>query len=113
MGNPLYRSPLYNDDGRIEVQHNRFKAWHLGINGTPIPRLHYRVLATWQRSFGTYYYLPPAPMENVSLLAEASYAFRDGWSLKGALAMDSGKLRGESYGVQLSIVKTGIISKKK
>ena len=30
MGNPLYRSPLYNDDGHIEVEHNRFKAWHLG-----------------------------------------------------------------------------------
>lgn len=113
MGNPLYRSPLYNDDGHIEVEHNRFKAWHLGFNGTPIPGLHYRVLATWQRSYGTYYYLPPAPVENVSLLAEASYVMCNGWCLKGALAMDNGKLRGESYGVQLSVIKTGIIGKKK
>ena len=113
MGNPLYRSPLYNDDGKIEVEHNRFKAWHLGFNGSPLDGLHYRVLATWQRSFGTYYYLPPTPMENVSLLAEASYALRNGWHLKGAFAMDNGKLRGESYGVQLSVIKTGIIGKKK
>ena len=113
MGNPLYRSPLYNDDRKIEVEHNRFKAWHLGFNGSPIDGLHYRVLATWQRSFGSYYYLPPTPMENVSLLAEASYALRYGWLVKGAFAMDNGKLRGESYGVQLSVIKTGIIGKKK
>ena len=113
MGNPLYRSPLYNEDGKIEVEHNRFKAWHLGFNGSPLDGLHYRVLATWQRSFGSYYYLPPTPEENVSLLAEASYALRNGWCLKGALAMDNGKLRGESYGVQLSVIKTGIIGKKK
>ena len=113
MGNPLYRSPLYNDDGKIEVEHNRFKAWHLGFNGSPIDGLHYRVLATWQRSFGSYYYLPPTPVENVSLLAEASYALRHGWLVKGAFAMDNGKLRGESYGVQLSVIKTGIIGKKK
>jgi hypothetical protein len=113
MGNPLYRSPLYNDDGKIEVEHNRFKAWHLGFNGSPLDGLHYRVLATWQRSFGSYYYLPPTPVENVSLLAEASYALRHGWLVKGAFAMDNGKLRGESYGVQLSVIKTGIIGKKK
>ena len=113
MGNPLYRSPLYNDDRKIEVEHNRFKAWHLGFNGSPIDGLHYRVLATWQRSFGSYYYLPPTPVENVSLLAEASYALRHGWLVKGAFAMDNGKLRGESYGVQLSVIKTGIIGKKK
>ena len=113
MGNPLYRSPLYNDDRKIEVEHNRFKAWHLGFNGSPIDGLHYRVLATWQRSFGSYYYLPTTPVENVSLLAEASYALRHGWLVKGAFAMDNGKLRGESYGVQLSVIKTGIIGKKK
>ena len=113
MGNPLYLSPLYNDDGKIEVEYNRFKAWHLGFNGSPLDGLHYRVLATWQRSFGSYYYLPPTPVENVSLLAEASYALRNGWLVKGALAMDNGKLRGESYGVQLSVIKTGIIGKKK
>ena len=64
MGNPLYRSPLYNDDRKIEVEHNRFKAWHLGFNGSPIDGLHYRVLATWQRSFGSYYYLPTDSPQN-------------------------------------------------
>lgn len=106
MGNPLYLSPLYNSDGNIEVCHNRFVAWHLGLSGTPLSNLHYRFLATWQKSYGSYYYLPPNPEENTSLLAEVSYCMRQGWSLNGAFAMDSGKLRGDNYGIQLSIVKT-------
>ena len=105
MGNPLYLSPLYNEDGRIDVRHNRFVAWHLGFSGTPVARLHYRVLATWQKGYGTYYYLPPHPEENLSLMAEAGYCFSHGWSLKGAIAMDSGKLRGDNYGAQLSLVR--------
>lgn len=108
IGNPLYVSPLYNDDNTIEVKHNRLVAWHLGISGTPMARLHYRVLATWQKSYGSYYYLPTNPMEGVSLLAEASYGLSGGWSLKGAFAMDAGKLRGDNYGFQLSVVKSGL-----
>ena len=111
MGNPLYLSPLYNEDGRIDVKHNRFVAWHLGFNGTPLPRLHYRVLATWQKGFGTYYHLPLYPEENVSLLAEAGYSFSHGWNVKGALAMDSGRMRGDNYGVQVSIIKSGFLGK--
>jgi len=111
MGNPLYRSPLYNDDGMIDVKHNRLVAWHLGLNGSPTGSLHYRVLATWQKSYGTYYYLPADPEENLSLMAEACYSFNGGWQLKGALAMDSGKLRGDNYGLQFSIIKTGLIGR--
>ena len=106
MGNPLYLSPLYNDDGKIEVKHNRFVAWHLGFSGTPMPRLHYRLLATWQKSYGSYYYLPINPEENVSMLAEAGYGLSKGWSLKGAFAFDAGKLRGNNFGFQFSLTKT-------
>ena len=109
MGNPLYVSPLYNADGHIEVEHNRFVAWHLGFSGSPLQQLNYRVLASWQKSYGSYYYLPVNPMENVSCMAEADYMLKDGWSIKGAVAADFGKLRGDNFGFQLSIVKTGLI----
>ena len=111
MGNPLYLSPLYNDDGKIEVEHNRFVGWHLGMSGDPLSRLHYRFLLSWQRSYGSYYYLPTNPQENVSLLAEANYNMNHGWYLKGAFGMDGGKLRGNNYGIQITISKTGLIGK--
>lgn len=35
IGNPLFRSPIYNTDGRIYVKNNRFIAYHLGFDGHP------------------------------------------------------------------------------
>ena len=54
IGNPLYRSPLYNDDGTIYVHDNRFTSFHLGIDGQPFEQLDYRILATYQTGVGTY-----------------------------------------------------------
>lgn len=113
MGNPLYRSPIYNADGNIEVYNNRFVACHLGFAGDPAPGLHYRVLATWQRGYGTYDRLFREPEENVSLLGEACYSLPSGWSVKAAVGLDSGEIYGDNKGVQLTIAKTGLLNFKK
>jgi hypothetical protein len=71
-------------------------------------------LASWQKSYGSYYYIPVEPLSNVSLLADVTYRLpRDGWSIRGAVGMDSGKLRGNNFGFQLGVVKTGWLSKNK
>ena len=118
MGNPLYRSPLYNDDGTIAVSNNRFVAWHLGIAGAPLNGLEYRLLATWQRGYGTYDRLFEDPATDVSLLAEATYRFTrssklEGWAVRAAVGLDRGDLYGDNGGVQLTIVKTGLLNKKR
>ena len=51
------------------------------------------------------------------MLAEATYSFAStsnlkGWSMRGALGMDFGKLMGNNFGLQLTIAKNGIIKKK-
>lgn len=111
IGNPLYLSPLYNNDGIIDVRNNRFVACHLGLSGDPLENLHYRLLATWQKGYGSYYCVYPDPRSDVSLLAEATYTFPEksrfsGWHLTGALGLDSGELRGDNFGVQLTVGKT-------
>ena len=111
MGNPLYRSPLYNEDGTIRVANNRMVAWHLGLSGDPLPTLHYRLLTTYQTGLGTYDDPFTSPQYNFSLLAELFWQLRHGWILRGALGMDQGKLLGDNYGAQLSIVKSGIFAK--
>ena len=110
MGNPLYRSPLYNDDQLIMIEDNRFWAWHLAACGTPLPSLHYRLVCTWQRGFGTYRKPLPDPQRNLCLLAEAGYSFSQpaflrGWDVRCGLALDRGKLLGDSFGMQLTIGK--------
>ena len=118
MGNPLFLSPLYNDDHAIEVYNNRFWAWHLGLAGDPWPCLHYRLLCTYQKGYGSYANIYPDPKEGLSMLAEASYRFPDnsrldGWSLRGAFGLDRGALRGDNVGLQLSVAKTGWLGKGK
>lgn len=113
MGNPLYRSPLYNDDGTVRVLNNRFVAWHLGLAGDPNERLHYRLLATWQRSFGTYDDLFRDPQETVSVMGEATYRLPKGWLFKGAMGFDTGETYGRNFGCQLTVSKVGLFKIRK
>ena len=110
MGNPLFLSPIYNGSGDIKVKNNRFVAWHFGISGNPAAGLHYRVLATTQKGYGTYNLLYPDPRYDVSLLAEGAYTFPktsffDGWSVKAAVGWDHGEIYGKQTGFQLTVTK--------
>lgn len=113
IGNPLYRSPIYNEDGTIMVKDNRFMAFHLGIDGRPFPRFMYRVLASWQEGLGTYDEPYENKRNNFSLLFEGEYAFGgkllNGWKVKGGYGMDLGAILGDNYGFQVTIVKNGLI----
>ena len=115
MGNPLYLSPAYNDDGTVGVKNNRTVAWHAGVSGKPADGLAYRLLATYQKGYGTYADPYADPEHNVSLMAEASYDFPaghklSGWGIKAAVGMDKGALRGDNYGLQLTVVRAGVFN---
>ena len=114
IGNPLFRSPIYNTNGNIRVYDNRFYAFHLGIDGSPTERLNYRVLATWQKGWGTYTTPFNKAHHNVSFLAEATYKFNRNWTVKCGYAMDFGseKMLGHNAGMQLTVCKTGFLTKK-
>lgn len=109
MGNPLYRSPIYNTDGSLSIKDNRFTAWHIGIAGSPLEGLRYRLLASWQEGLGTYGNPYPEPQRNLSLLAEANYRFQgDGLlgrcSVRAGVGYDHGELLGNNLGTQLTII---------
>lgn len=112
IGNPLYRAPLYNDDHTISVKDNRFVAWHMGIEGSPLPRLDYRILASWQCGYGTYANPYTYPHHNTSILVEAGYQFNHGWAVRGAYGLDHGSILGNNHGVQLTIIKRGKLRKQ-
>ncbi len=111
LGNPLYRSPVYNGDGSVEVKDSRFVAWHIGASGQPTDRLGYRVLATWQKGWGTYQRPYTKPHHNVSFLVETTLRMRAGWAARGAFAMDFGHILGHNAGFQLTVSKSGWISR--
>src|SRR3712207_134915 len=108
MGNPLYRSPIYNKDGSIGVQSSRFRAIHLGVSGRPVETVDYRLLATVQQGWGTYAYPFTEMKRNVSVMGEVSMRLGSGWQLKGACGFDEGDLLGHNYGLQFSVSKAGL-----
>ena len=106
MGNPLYRSPIYNTDGSLKIKDNRFYAWHFGMSGNLLNNLRYRVLCSWQKGFGTYSSPYLYPKENLSMMGEMTYSFHDHYSIRVAAGFDRGELLGNNLGVQLTFNKT-------
>lgn len=109
IGNPLYLSPIYNNDGKIEVKNNRFAAWHFGISGQPLPKLHYRLLASWQDGLGRYKSPYTHIKHNTSVLAEVGWQLPQGWKAVFAWGADFGSIRGDNNGFQFTIKKSGLL----
>jgi hypothetical protein len=109
MGNPLYRSPLYNMDGMLMVENNRFWGFHLGLSGHPVQPFDYRILATWQEGFGTYDYAFDKIRHNASVMFEGVFHLHRNWDVKGAYAMDFGSILGRNTGFQITVTKIGVL----
>lgn len=110
MGNPLYRSPLYNTDHSLAVEDNRFYAWHAGVAGHVTDACDYRLLMSWQQGYGTYQNPLVSPQRNFSLMVEATYQPRlsSGWwrhfAIRAAVGIDRGGLLGDNTGGQLTLI---------
>ena len=102
MGNPLYRSPIYNTDGTLSVKDNRFYAWHFGMSGNLLSNLRYRVLCSWQKGWGTYSSPFLYPQENLSMMGEMTYSFLERYSIRVAAGFDRGELLGNNLGCQMT-----------
>ena len=112
MGNPLYLSPIYNDDATIKVKDNRFYAFHLALAGDPSQYTHYKVMATYRKGFGTYDKPLFNPKESLSVMAQLDYSFPDytkmkGWGITAAYGWDAGNTYGQNHGFMLTIRKSG------
>ncbi len=113
IGNPLYYSPILNDDGQIRFENNRFMAFHLGISGQPTDELFYRFLSTWEEGLGTYRAPLSKKEHQLHFLAESTYTPKSkrlrGWSATGGIGLDLGGILGDTFGVNLTIRKRGVL----
>lgn len=111
LGNPLYTSPLYNNNGRLYFTGNRFRAHHIGFTSDPTLKLHLRFLYTHEKNWGTYN-LPytHGSKKLDSFLAEGSYQFgkipQKGFILTTSVGFDFGKQIGNNKGIQLKLTKS-------
>lgn len=107
-GSPLLYSPLYSESHILTLKHTRIRAFHLGLEGQPSPTLGWRMLATVNRSWGSYFDPLPNPEQTVSMLVEATYAPRqlEGWTGTAAVACDRSALIGNNAGLQVTLKRT-------
>ena len=114
IGNPLFTSPLYNGDRSLAFTGNRFIAHHVGLSGDPLPELHYRLLYSHMRNWGTYGNPYPDVRRDDSFLVEASYGFAhvpalNGWRVGAAFAFDRDSQIGDNTGFQFTISRSGLL----
>lgn len=109
IGNPLIISPIYNDSHKMYFKSTRMWGHHLGFKGQPLDELGYKILASYQKSWGTYDVPFKDPKDSFNLLVEAQYKPKKlrGWEADLSFGLDTGSLIGRSCGVMLRISKTG------
>ena len=118
IGNPLFHSPLYNNNQSLEFLGNRFRAHHIGIAGNPSAAIDYRLLYSTMKNWGLY----AAPFSDKkyshSFLAEVNCDFShfkklkmNGWSVSAAFAFDRSNEIGNNTGAKLTIRKCGLLIK--
>ena len=88
MGNALFASPLYDCKKNLQFPATRFRAEHIGIAGQPFSQLHYRLMYSHLKSWGTYSIPFHEIQHQHSLLAEARW--------EGG-TFSRGQLRGRCY----------------
>lgn len=110
-GSPLLYNPRYNEDTHnLMIPNTRIRAFHLGLEGQPLAAWSYRLLGTWERSWGSYIDPRPTIGSSFSTLAEVTWA--PGCPLKYltyaalAFANDHSDIIGNSTGFSLTLSKT-------
>lgn len=105
IGNPFSISPIYNSDHILEFYANRNISHHLGIKGSPMAGLDWRVLVSNTRSWGNYYKPFPEVREMWNFLAEVKWrpAKLKQLECMASVAFDRGDLVGDNFGVMLGV----------
>ena len=115
IGTPAMKSPIYNTDGYMSFTDTRLRSGHIGIEGTPIDRLSYRLMLSYTKSWGTPFRPHSVPKENTSALLECIYDWKNvpGLKVSGQFGIDRGTLFGNNTGVLLSVSYQGLLKLKK
>ena len=114
-GTPLFLSPEYNRDGRLNFTSSRIISWHLGIEGYLHPTLQYRLLATTGQSWGLYYVPFTSVRKGVASDLDLIYncpKVKD-LDFKLSLGFNQGEFFGhDTFGGGITITKRGVLFKR-
>ncbi len=111
-GTPLFLSPEYNDDGRLNFKSNRIISFHLGMEGYINSYLKYRLLATSGQTWGRYYVpfidVREGFTSNIDLIYD--YPRIPDLNIKLSAGFNTGEFFGEkAFGMGITFTKKGLI----
>ena len=115
-GTPLFLSPEYNRDGRLNFTSSRIIAFHLGLEGYFHPSLQYRFLATTGRSWGLYYVPFVSVAKGVASGLDLIYNCPkwSGVDLKLSLGFNTGEFfSDDTWGGGITVIKRGVLFHQK
>lgn len=110
IGSPMVMAPIYNANGYPEFIYNRMRGVHAAVCGSPSDELSYRVMAGWQKGYAMGRTPLPHALTDVSAMVQVTWRadrLLQGLGVDGRVAFDSGKLRGDNFGVALAVSYTG------
>ena len=111
--NPHILSPLYNNSHSLTMPNQRIRSHHVGFDGMSTETLHYRIMFSWSKHWGSIVDPLPNPMTQLSMMGELTYHPKtSGWQLSGALAFDQSELIGNNFGGLLTIRRIGALMNK-
>ena len=111
--NPLFLSPNYNENGSLSMPNTRIRSFLFGLEGKSDEEWGYRFIGSYSRHWGSYVE-PLVDIENVSsAMLEVSYNPLNlrGYQFLGSIAADYSNLIGNNWGVMITIIKSGVLSK--
>jgi len=116
LGSPFVVSPVYNTNGYPQYRFTRSNGFHLAAQGWISNSVSWRSAVSYAKAWGSGRRPQAMARENTSMLIECGWdAARlvRGLSVKGQVAFDAGKLRGDNFGALVSVTYKGNFALKK
>ncbi|MBR1652213.1 MAG: hypothetical protein IJ692_02340 [Alloprevotella sp.] len=112
MGNPLFFSPLFRNDGTLGFNANRFTAHYVALSGSPVKGLDYTLRYSYLTSWGTYNIPFEAELHQTSLGLSLDWTPErigrlalPGWGAFAAVGLDFGHIIHHNRGFMLGVTK--------
>ncbi len=113
IGSPFVKSPLYNLDGYMRYRDNVMRGFHAAVSGWFNYNWSYRLMGSYRKTWGTPFMPRANSADDFSMMLEANYHTRKGWTFQAQAAMDHGTLYGNNWGAMLGITYNGSFNFKK
>lgn len=114
IGSPFLVAPLYNLDGYPAYIFNRLRGFHAAVSGAIGGKIDYIAKISYQKGYASGRLPFAHARENFSFMAGADYnasSLLRGLAFGCRIGLDSGKLRGDSFGATLAVRYSGSLLK--